>query len=139
VRVTRDAEGGKGATLTTNVSLAGRFLVYFPYDPRRDVSRKVEDESLRRNLREKAKDLDREEDEGFIVRTNAAEAKAAGTQAGQQRPRPFLSGTGATACGLDRIGGRDRRVRSRRDEGSAAGFAGGLRRVHGGPPGRGVE
>jgi ribonuclease E len=61
VQVTRDAEGGKGATLTTNVSLAGRFLVYFPYDPQRGVSRKVEDEALRRKLREKAKDLDLDE------------------------------------------------------------------------------
>jgi hypothetical protein len=68
-----DAEGGKGATLTTNVSLAGRFLVYFPYDPQRGVSRKVEDEALRRKLREKAKDLDLDEDEGVIVRTNAAD------------------------------------------------------------------
>ena len=50
VQVTRDAEGGKGATLTTNVSLAGRFLVYFPYDEQRGVSRKVEDEGLRRKL-----------------------------------------------------------------------------------------
>lgn len=73
VQVTRDAEGGKGATLTTNISLAGRFLVYFPYDEQRGVSRKVEDEALRRKLREKAKDLDLEEGEGVIVRTNAAD------------------------------------------------------------------
>jgi len=84
VQVTRDAEGGKGATLTTNISLAGRFLVYFPYDAQRGVSRKVEDEGLRRKLREKAKDLDLDEGEGFIVRTNAAEQTKADLKADLQ-------------------------------------------------------
>jgi ribonuclease E len=84
VQVTRDAEGGKGATLTTNVSLAGRFLVYFPYDEQRGVSRKVEDEGLRRKLREKAKDLDLAAGEGFIVRTNAAEQTKADLKADLQ-------------------------------------------------------
>ncbi len=81
VQVTRDAEGGKGATLTTNISLAGRFLVYFPYDAQRGVSRKVEDEALRRKLREKAKDLDLDEGEGVIVRTNAADQTKADLKA----------------------------------------------------------
>jgi ribonuclease E len=84
VQVTRDAEGGKGATLTTNISLAGRFLVYFPYDEQRGVSRKVEDEALRRKLREKAKDLDLDEGEGFIVRTNAADQTKADLKADLQ-------------------------------------------------------
>ncbi len=84
VQVTRDAEGGKGATLTTNISLAGRFLVYFPYDAQRGVSRKVEDEALRRKLREKAKDLDLDEGEGVIVRTNAAEQTKADLKADLQ-------------------------------------------------------
>ncbi len=87
VQVTRDAEGGKGATLTTNVSLAGRFLVYFPYDAQRGVSRKVEDEALRRKLREKVKDLDIGEDEGFIVRTNAADQTKADLKADLQALR----------------------------------------------------
>lgn len=84
VQVTRDAEGGKGAALTTNVSLAGRFLVYFPYDEQRGVSRKVEDEGLRRKLREKAKGLDLEAGEGFIVRTNAADQTKADLKADLQ-------------------------------------------------------
>ncbi|HET6496739.1 MAG TPA: Rne/Rng family ribonuclease, partial [Thermoleophilia bacterium] len=87
VQVTRDAEGGKGATLTTNVSLAGRFLVYFPYDAQRGVSRKVEDEALRRKLREKVKDLDIGESEGFIVRTNAADQTKAELKADLQALR----------------------------------------------------
>jgi len=84
VQVTRDAEGGKGASLTTNISLAGRFLVYFPYDEQRGVSRKVEDEALRRKLREKAKGLDLDEGEGFIVRTNAADQTKADLKADLQ-------------------------------------------------------
>lgn len=84
VQVTRDGEGGKGATLTTNISLAGRFLVYFPYDEQRGVSRKVEDEGLRRKLREKAKGLDLEPGEGFIVRTNAADQTKADLKADLQ-------------------------------------------------------
>ncbi|HEX9670793.1 MAG TPA: ribonuclease E/G, partial [Thermoanaerobaculia bacterium] len=43
VQVTREAEGGKGAALTTNLSLAGRYLVLTPFDDTRGVSRKVED------------------------------------------------------------------------------------------------
>ena len=34
----------KGATLTTNISLAGRFIVYMPDSDRGGVSRKIEDE-----------------------------------------------------------------------------------------------
>ena len=50
VQVTKDAIGTKGATLTTNLSLAGRYLVLTPFDPSRGVSRKVEDDAIRVNL-----------------------------------------------------------------------------------------
>ena len=72
VQVTRDAVANKGATMTTNISLAGRYLVLKPYENTRGVSRKVEDEDLRRKLREKVKNLVAG-DFGFIVRTNAAD------------------------------------------------------------------
>ena len=45
VQVTKDAMGSKGAALTTNLSLAGRYLVLTPFDSMRGLSRKVEDES----------------------------------------------------------------------------------------------
>jgi ribonuclease E len=54
VQVTRDPEGSKGAALTTNLSLAGRYLVLTPFDDHRGVSRKVEDEEIRRDLRDLA-------------------------------------------------------------------------------------
>lgn len=72
VQVTRDAVDNKGATLTTNLSLAGRYLVLMPFEDSKGVSRKVEDDDLRRKLRDKVKNLVAG-DFGFIVRTNAAD------------------------------------------------------------------
>lgn len=71
VQVTRDPEGSKGAALTTNLSLAGRYLVITPYDDHRGVSRKVEDEETRRTLKEMVGKLDLPAGCGVIVRTNA--------------------------------------------------------------------
>ncbi len=71
VQVSRDPEGQKGAALTTNLSLAGRYLVLTPFDSMRGVSRKVEDEDVRKELREIAHKLEVPEGCGLIVRTNA--------------------------------------------------------------------
>lgn len=73
VQVSKDMDGKKGAALTTNISLAGRFLVLTPFDPKRGVSRKVEDEETRKQLREQAESLNLPEGSGFIIRTNALE------------------------------------------------------------------
>jgi ribonuclease E len=73
VQVSKDMDGKKGAALTTNISLAGRFLVLTPFDPKRGVSRKVEDEDTRKSLREQAESLNLPEGSGFIIRTNALE------------------------------------------------------------------
>src|SRR5437764_797465 len=51
VQVQKDAIGQKGAALTTNLSLAGRYLVLTPFDEVRGVSRKVEDEDTRKKLK----------------------------------------------------------------------------------------
>ncbi|HEX5758953.1 MAG TPA: Rne/Rng family ribonuclease, partial [Thermoanaerobaculia bacterium] len=71
VQVTREPEGGKGAALTTNLSLAGRYLVLTPFDDTRGVSRKVEDEEARRQLKELAGRLELPSGCGAILRTNA--------------------------------------------------------------------
>lgn len=73
VQVSKDMDGKKGAALTTNISLAGRFLVLTPFDAKRGVSRKVEDEETRKTLREQAEGLNLPEGSGFIIRTNALE------------------------------------------------------------------
>ncbi|HEV7515009.1 MAG TPA: ribonuclease E/G, partial [Thermoanaerobaculia bacterium] len=54
VQVSKDAVGTKGAVLTTNLSLAGRYLVLTPFDDTRGVSRKVEDEETRKKLKGQA-------------------------------------------------------------------------------------
>lgn len=71
VQVAKDAVGDKGAVLTTDLSLAGRYLVFTPFNDTRGVSRKVEDDADRRRLKEAAKALDVPEGSGVIVRTNA--------------------------------------------------------------------
>ncbi len=78
VQVVKDPSGSKGAAVTTNISLAGRYVVLMPFDDVRGVSRKVEDEAARREFRELASKLDMPEGFGFIVRTAAiGQTKAA--------------------------------------------------------------
>ncbi len=71
VQITKDPSGNKGAALTTNISLAGRYVVLMPYDDVRGISRKVEDEDERRAIRMAALKLQVPEGFGFIIRTNA--------------------------------------------------------------------
>jgi ribonuclease E len=71
VQVARDAIGQKGASLTTSLSLAGRYLVLTPFDGTRGVSRKVEDEETRKKLKSLVSHLDLPSGCGVIVRTNA--------------------------------------------------------------------
>ena len=71
VQVTREPEDQKGAALTTNLSLAGRYLVLTPFDDTRGVSRKVEDDDDRKRLKQVASQLKMPKGCGVIVRTNA--------------------------------------------------------------------
>ena len=73
VQVVRDGIGTKGALLTTNLSIAGRYLVLMPFDETRGVSRKVEDEETRGVLRERLGQLSVPDGIGVIVRTNAGD------------------------------------------------------------------
>jgi ribonuclease E len=73
VQVVKDSVGTKGAALTTSLSVAGRYLVLTPFDDTRGVSRKVEDEDLRRKLKAIANGFDLPDGCGVIVRTNALE------------------------------------------------------------------
>ncbi len=71
VQVTREPEGNKGAALTTNLSLAGRYLVLTPFDKTCGVSRKVDTEEVRLKLKAAAESLPVPDGGGVIVRTNA--------------------------------------------------------------------
>ncbi len=69
VQVEKEERGNKGAALTTFISLAGRYLVLMPNNPRAGgVSRRIEGED--RNLvRDAMAQLDIPPDMGLIVRT----------------------------------------------------------------------
>jgi ribonuclease G len=69
VQVTREAMGGKGARLTTQLGLAGRYVVYLPQAATSGVSRRL-DEEERERLRGICKEL-RPGTGGLIVRTAA--------------------------------------------------------------------
>jgi len=74
-QVLKDPIGSKGARLSTQVSIAGRLLVYLPQDPHIGISQKIEDENGRAALRERLKELvPPGEKGGFIVRTLAETA-----------------------------------------------------------------
>jgi ribonuclease G len=75
IQVVKDPIGSKGARLSTQVSIAGRLLVYLPQDPHIGISQRIEDEAERENLREKLHALiPPGETGGFIVRTVAEQA-----------------------------------------------------------------
>lgn len=69
VQVLKEGIGTKGPTLTSYLSIPGRFLVMMPDMERHGVSRKVDDEDQRREMRKILDDLDPPEEFGFIVRT----------------------------------------------------------------------
>ncbi|TWI53414.1 ribonuclease E [Pseudomonas duriflava] len=69
IQVEKEERGNKGAALTTFISLAGRYLVLMPNNPRAGgISRRIEGEE-RNELREALNGLDVPGDMGLIVRT----------------------------------------------------------------------
>ena len=69
VQVEKEERGNKGAALTTFVSLAGRYLVLMPNNPRAGgVSRRIEGDD-RANLKEVLDQLKMPEEMGLIIRT----------------------------------------------------------------------
>ena len=69
VQVIKEGVGTKGPTLTTYLSIPGRFLVMMPGMNRLGVSRKIEDEADRRKMREQLDELTLPAGMGFILRT----------------------------------------------------------------------
>ena len=75
VQVIKDPIGTKGARLSTQVSLAGRLLVYLPQDSHIGISQRIEDEAEREQLRDRLTALlPRRASGGFIIRTMAETA-----------------------------------------------------------------
>ncbi|GAA4331807.1 ribonuclease G [Pigmentiphaga soli] len=75
VQVIKDPIGTKGARLSTQISIAGRMLVYLPYDPHIGISQRIESEAERSQLRDRLQSLlAPDEKGGYIVRTQAEDA-----------------------------------------------------------------
>ncbi|HET7308058.1 MAG TPA: ribonuclease E [Gammaproteobacteria bacterium] len=105
VQIDKEERGTKGAALTTFVSMAGRFLVLMPNNPRAGgVSRRIEGED-REELRAALATLNVPEGMGMIVRTAGvgrgaeelqwdldylAQVWRAIEEAAAQKPAPFL-------------------------------------------------
>jgi ribonuclease E len=69
VQVIKEGMGTKGPTLSTYISIAGRYLVLMPGLNRIGVSRKIADDNARARLREILTDLRPPKGLGFIIRT----------------------------------------------------------------------
>jgi ribonuclease E len=105
VQVEKEERGAKGAALTTFISLAGRYLVLMPNNPRGGgISRRIEGEE-RAEMREAMAQLNIPQDYSVIIRTagigrNAEELQwdldyltqlwEAISKAAGERPAPFL-------------------------------------------------
>ncbi|WP_127477063.1 ribonuclease E [Sulfurivermis fontis] len=105
VQVEKEERGNKGAALTTFISLAGRYLVLMPNNPRAGgVSRRIEGED-RSEMRDIMAQLNIPADMGLIIRTAGVGKSAEELQwdmdyllqvwssieaAAQERPAPFL-------------------------------------------------
>ena len=73
VQVSKDPIAGKGARLTTNLTVAGRYLVLMPYNDRIGVSQRIKEETERERLRNLMDDFRHEmsSNHGYIIRTVA--------------------------------------------------------------------
>jgi len=105
VQVAKEERGNKGAALTTFISLAGRYSVLMPNNPRAGgVSRRIEGED-RNEARDALAQLDIPSDMGLIIRTAGMDKSVEELQwdldyllnlwnsideASSERPAPFL-------------------------------------------------
>jgi ribonuclease E len=69
VQVIKEGIGTKGPTLSTYISIPGRYVVLMPALGRIGVSRKIENDDDRRRLRDILRELNPPKGVGFIVRT----------------------------------------------------------------------
>lgn len=74
VQVVKEPIGTKGARLTSNISLPGRYLVMLPNNPHRGVSKKIQDKATRERLKKIIRAFEMPKDMGLICRTASAHA-----------------------------------------------------------------
>lgn len=75
VQIVKGPIGTKGARVTMDLSIAGRYLVLLPFADNIGLSRKITDRKERDRLRNIMKELDIPDGFGCICRTNAEERK----------------------------------------------------------------
>ncbi|HVJ47067.1 MAG TPA: Rne/Rng family ribonuclease, partial [Luteolibacter sp.] len=76
IQVSKGPIGTKGPRVTTNISLAGRYLVLMPFTEQFGISRKIEDPKERQRLRRIVQKLSVPEGMGIIMRTVASGTRA---------------------------------------------------------------
>ena len=74
VQVVKEPIGSKGARLTSNISIAGRYLVLLPNTPHRGVSRKIQDRNSRERLKRTIRSFEMPQEMGLICRTASMNA-----------------------------------------------------------------
>ena len=80
VQISKDSIGAKGPSLTTYISVPGKYLVLMPGVNRHGVSKRIQDSAERAELRDKLASLNPPPGIGYIVRT-----------AGQDKPQDVLA------------------------------------------------
>ena len=73
VQITKEAIKDKGPCVSTYLSLPGRSIVMMSGSDKGGVSRRIEDQSVRKRLRDLLKDFDAPDDFSFIARTAASD------------------------------------------------------------------
>lgn len=74
VQVVKEPIGSKGARLTSNISIAGRYLVLLPNSSHKGVSRKIEDRNSRERMKKLIRSFEMPQNMGLICRTASATA-----------------------------------------------------------------
>lgn len=69
VQVKKGPIGNKGPRITTDISMAGRYLVLMPFNEQCGISRKIDDPKERDRLRKILRELEVPEGMGVIIRT----------------------------------------------------------------------
>ncbi len=76
VQVVKEPFGTKGARLTCQISLAGRFVVFMPHHPHVGISKRIDDRRERDRIRQIIRAVSLPKESGLIVRTAASGADA---------------------------------------------------------------
>ncbi len=74
VQVVKEPIGSKGARLTSNISIPGRYLVLLPNTPHRGVSHKIQDCGVRDRLKKTIRSFEMPKNMGLICRTASINA-----------------------------------------------------------------